>query len=139
MWPKRPASVVIESATYLLTISSPVTKEGALWVARPLATLFTLSLSQGCLPSDWTSANITPVLKKGNKQLVTIYGLISLTNTVVKLLVRLVHCQLTDSWRETTNFHLFNMVSKTVTHVKHNYWRWCTNGLAVLTEPEVHT
>ena len=30
-------------------------KEGA-WLAEPLAILFTLSLSQGCLPSDWTSA-----------------------------------------------------------------------------------
>ena len=42
-----------------------------------------------------------------------------------------------SSWRETTSFHRFNMVSKRVTHVRHNYWRQCTNGLAVLTEPAV--
>ena len=48
-------------------VSARLLKEGALWLAKPLATLFTLSLSQGCLPSDWTSANITPVFKKGNK------------------------------------------------------------------------
>ena len=71
-------------------------REGAVWLAKPLATLFTLSLSQGCLPSDWTSANITPVFKKGNKHLITNYRPISLTSTVVKLLERLVHCQLTD-------------------------------------------
>ena len=76
-------------------VSARLSKEGALCLTKPLATLFTLSLSQGCLPSDWTSANISPVIKKGNKHLVTNYRPISLTSTVVKLLERLVHCQLT--------------------------------------------
>ena len=71
-------------------------KEGASWLAKPLATLLTLSLSQGCLPRDWTSSNITPVFKKGNKHLITNYRPICLTSTVVKLLERLVHCQLTE-------------------------------------------
>ena len=54
-------------------------REGAPWLAGPLTKLFQLSLSQGCLPSDWTSANITTVFKKGNKHSLTKYRPISLT------------------------------------------------------------
>ena len=38
-------------------IPARLLKEGALWLAKPLATIFTLSLSQGCLPHDWTSTD----------------------------------------------------------------------------------
>ena len=55
-------------------------REGAPWLAGPLTKLFQLSLSQSCLPSDWTSANIT---KKGNKHSLTNYRPISLTCLVV--------------------------------------------------------
>ena len=61
-------------------------REGAPWLAGPLTKLFQLSLTQGCLPSDWTSANITPVFKKGSKHSLTNYRPISLTCLVVKLL-----------------------------------------------------
>ncbi len=48
-------------------------KEGAQWIASPLSKLFSLSLAQGKLPQDWTSANITPIFKKGNKHSVSNY------------------------------------------------------------------
>ena len=39
---------------------------------------------------DWVSANITPVFKKGNKQLVSNYRPISLTCIIVKVLERII-------------------------------------------------
>ena len=41
-------------------------REGAPWIASPLCRLFKGSIS-GCLPQDWTRANIFQVFKKGNK------------------------------------------------------------------------
>ena len=66
-------------------------REGAPWLADPITRLYNLSLHQGCLPRDWTSAHITPVFKKGSKHLVSNYRLISLTCIAVKLLERLVY------------------------------------------------
>ena len=39
-------------------------KEGAPWEAKPLTKLYSMSLSQGILPRDWTSVNVSPVFKK---------------------------------------------------------------------------
>ena len=39
-------------------------KEGAEWLAEPLANLFSLSLSKGALPCDWTSANVSSSTRK---------------------------------------------------------------------------
>ena len=66
-------------------------REGACWLADPLTRLYNISLCQGRLPSDWTSANVTPVFKKGSKHLASNYRPISLTCTAVRLLERLLH------------------------------------------------
>jgi len=65
-------------------------KEGAEQLAAPLAALFNKSLAEGVLPKDWTSANITPIFKKGNKHLVSNYRPISLTCILVKVLERII-------------------------------------------------
>ena len=44
-------------------------KLGAKFIAPSLTKLFQLSLSSGKLPLDWISANVVPVHKKGDKQL----------------------------------------------------------------------
>ena len=67
-------------------------KEGAQWIAGPL---FSLSLAQGKLPQDWTSANVTPILKKGNKHTVLNYRPVSLTCITVKLLEHIVFNHMT--------------------------------------------
>ena len=66
-------------------------REGACWLADPLTRLYNISLHQGRLPSDWTSANVTPVFKKGSKHLASNYCPISLTCTSVRLLERLLY------------------------------------------------
>ena len=65
-------------------------KEGAVELAKPLTALFNKSLTDGVLPLDWVSANITPVFKRGNKHLVCNYRPISLTCIVVKVLERII-------------------------------------------------
>ena len=41
--------------------------------------LFQLSLDKGCLPSDWVTANVTPLFKKGDRTKPSNYRPISLT------------------------------------------------------------
>ena len=55
-------------------------KEGAPWLAKPLSTLFGVSLRLGCLPSDWTGANVTPIFKKGGKHSPLNYRPVRLTS-----------------------------------------------------------
>ena len=69
-------------------------REGAEIIASPLAQLFNKSLSDGVLPQDWVSANITPVFKKGDKQQVSNYRPISLTCILCKVLEKIIHRQL---------------------------------------------
>ena len=64
------------------------------FIAPSLAQIFQLSLSSGKIPLDWTSANIVPIHKKGDKHLTTIYRPISLTSIVVKIIKRIIHRQL---------------------------------------------
>ena len=66
-------------------------REGTPWLADPISRHFNLSLQQGCLPSDRTSANVAPVYKKGCKHSVSNYRPIRLTCIVIKVLERLVH------------------------------------------------
>ena len=81
-------------------IPARLLKEGAPWIASPLNRLFNLSLSQGHLPRDWTSANVTPIFKNGSKHSVANYRPISLTCIVVKTLETLLHNHLTNSLRD---------------------------------------
>ena len=73
--------------TYLL-------KLGAEFTAASLTHLFQLSLSSGKLPMDWTSANVVPIHKKGDKHLSNNYCPIGLTSIVVKIMERIIHRQL---------------------------------------------
>ena len=66
-------------------------KEGAPCLSEPLVALFNQSLKLGQLPSDWTSANVTPAHKKGSKHDPKNYRPVSLTSIVVKIMERLVH------------------------------------------------
>ena len=75
-------------------------KMTAEFIAPSLAQIFQLSLSSGKLPLDWTSANIVPIHKKGDKQLTANYRPISLTSIVVKIMERIIHRQLVCALEE---------------------------------------
>ena len=74
--------------------SSRLLKLTAPGVARSLTQLFNYSLKTGEIPSEWKSANITPVLKKGRKEDVNNYRPISVLPIVAKVFERIVHKQL---------------------------------------------
>ena len=75
-------------------ISGLVFKKCALSLANPLSILFNISFSIGQIPTDWKSANVVPVHKKGDKTKVENYRPISLTSLVVKVMERIIRDEL---------------------------------------------
>jgi hypothetical protein len=63
-----------------------VLRECAEELAKPLAMIFTRSLSTSSLPNVWRRANVTPIFKKGSRIEPSNYRPISLTSIVCKLM-----------------------------------------------------
>ena len=55
-------------------------------IARPLTIIYNKSLTEGIVPQDWKSANVTPLFKKGSRQEPGNYRPISLTSIACKVL-----------------------------------------------------
>ena len=72
------------------SIPCRVLKEAALELAPVLTDIFNTSLATSMLPSDWKTANIAPVFKKGNTNRAENYDPISLTCVCCKLLEHIV-------------------------------------------------
>ena len=69
---------------------SLVLSECVVELAPSLNGLYNLSLSTGSFSSEWKHAHITPFFFYGSKNLVNSYRLISLLNSVSKILERLI-------------------------------------------------
>ena len=66
-------------------------KEGAAELAPSLSVLFNKSLKDAVLSLEWVSANnVCPIYKKGDKQCISNYRLISLICILAKILKRIV-------------------------------------------------
>ena len=63
-----------------------VLKECEREIALPLAIIFSKSLNETQIPSDWKRANVVPIFKKGDKSKVENYRPVSLTSLVCKVL-----------------------------------------------------
>ena len=80
----------ISKATGPDGISPKLLKECAAQIVKPLCHIFNVSLSSGKLPSIWLKANVVPVYKKGDKQLVENYRPVSLLCICGKIMERAV-------------------------------------------------
>ena len=58
-----------------------------------LATLFNASLDEAAFPSDWKRADVYPVLKSGDSQLLTNYRPISVLPGIAKVFETIIHQQ----------------------------------------------
>ena len=56
----------------------------------PLKIIFDNILETGIIPDQWKGANVTPVHKKNNKQIITNYRPISLLPILVKVFEKIV-------------------------------------------------
>ena len=66
----------------------------------PLELIFNKSLQEGECPSDWRSANVTPIHKKGDKTNPSNYRPVSLTSQVCKLMESIVRKHLVEHLTE---------------------------------------
>ena len=72
------------------TIRPFILKTLALDISPILTTIFQASLDTGVVPSDWKTANVTPVFKKGDRSKAENYRPISLTCICCKLLEHII-------------------------------------------------
>ena len=86
-------------------------------------------MSTGTLPRDWTTANVVPVFKKGDKKVPSNYRPISLTSIVVKVMERIIRYKLTSvlekSGRLSDNQFGFRNKRSTVSLLLSAVHDWC--------------
>ncbi|KAF2348737.1 Reverse transcriptase domain [Trinorchestia longiramus] len=73
-----------------------ILKETAEVISEPLTNIFNRSLETGIAPEDWKRANVTPIFKKGNKQIPNNNRPISLTSVISKIIERLLKVRITE-------------------------------------------
>nr|VZI34085.1 unnamed protein product [Spirometra erinaceieuropaei] len=71
-------------------IPAKLLKELAPEMSTPLALIFQTSFVTGCLPSDWKSANITPLFKDGSCASANNYRPVSLTSICCKITKKII-------------------------------------------------
>ena len=54
-------------------------------ISYPLFLLFRKSLDEGIVPADWKLSNVSPIFKKGSRNLAENYRPVSLTSVICKL------------------------------------------------------
>ena len=77
-------------------------------MAKPIAELFTKSLSQGEVPRDWRDASITALFKKGNRSEPGNYRPVSLTSIICKMMESIIKDKIVEHLQ---NFNLLNKVN----------------------------
>ena len=86
-------------------ISPRILKECAQELSTSLCTLFNKSFTSGLIPTEWKTANITPIHKKGPKHKKENYRQVSLTSIVCKVAEKIVRSRVTAFWSEHQVFN----------------------------------
>jgi exonuclease III len=84
-----------------------VFKEAADSLAKPLSIIFNKSLNESTLPGNWKQANISPIFKKGDKNLPSNYRPVSLTSIVCKVLEMLIRDRIVEHMSRNNLFSNF--------------------------------
>ena len=77
-------------------IPARLLKECSQQITPSLCSLFNLSLQSSCIPSEWKSADVTPIHKKDSKEQAENYRPISLSPIISKVLERCVYFRFYD-------------------------------------------
>ncbi len=83
-------NIKINKASGPDNIPNMVLKECATELSPAVACLFQLSIDSGTLPPDWTSANVAPIFKKGDRHKAENYRPVSLTSVLSKVLEHII-------------------------------------------------
>ncbi len=72
-------------------IPARLLRDSANLIAKPLTAIINFSLNNGCVPSEWKSARVIPLLKKGKAENLDNYRPVSILPAASKILERAVH------------------------------------------------
>ena len=90
---KLPEKLDTKKSTGLDNLPSRMLKMAAGVLAPSLAFLFNQSISSGIVPTEWKLARVTPIFKKGKRQDVNNYRLISIIPVVARVFERIIYDQ----------------------------------------------
>ena len=110
-------------------IPSAVLKECHTELADSLTELYNLSLTLGKVPKAWKCANVVPIFKKGNSNIVKNYRPVSLLPVISKVLEKLIHNTIIQNLipKITLKQHGFMPTRSTVTQLLATFLEVNTN------------
>lgn len=92
-------------ASNVHTIPNKFYKAASMVISGKIAKLFNLSLDSGTFPDALKTARITPIFKKGNREIPGNYRPISILHTLAKLLEKFVSKQLVEHLNDSGIFY----------------------------------
>ena len=107
-------------------------------ICEPLELIFKVALNTGLFPSNWKKGNIVPIYKKGDKQILKNYRLVSLLPICGKIFERLIFNELFNVLLENnlispnqSGFKPGNSCINQLLSIKHKIYNSFDEGLEV--------